>query len=220
MDSHAALIRLTGIEFAYRGGEQVFRGLDFELKTGERVGLVGRNGSGKTTLLLLIEGLLRPTAGTVEIFGERRVSEKDFRSVRERVGFLFQDPDDQLFSPTVIEDVAFGPLNLGKSKSEALATARETLRILGLDGFEDRITYRLSHGEKKMVSLATVLAMKPEVLLFDEPVTGLDERTRARIMELLSNLPQPRVIVSHDREFLAGVTDRICRLESGRIEIA
>jgi cobalt/nickel transport system ATP-binding protein len=168
---------------------------------------------------MIVEGLLKPQAGTVWILGEQRTKEKDFYPVREKVGFLFQDPDDQLFSPTVIEDVAFGPLNLGRKKSEAADIARETLRLLGLEGLEERITYHLSHGEKKLVSLATVLAMSPEILLLDEPTNGLDAQTRERITELLSSLPQPRIVVSHDTEFLQKVTDGLYHLEDGQVRL-
>ena len=217
MDQNSALIKLSGIAFSYAGGEPVFSGLDYALGSDDRVGLVGPNGSGKTTLLMIIEGLLKPQSGSVEIFGKPRIHEKDFYPVREKVGFLFQDPDDQLFSPTVVEDVAFGPLNLGMSKQEAKSVALNTLEELGLGGFEERITYHLSFGEKKLVSLATVLAMKPEILLLDEPTTGLDEKTRELITKLLTDLPQPRIVISHDREFLSRITNKLCLLHDGKI---
>jgi cobalt/nickel transport system ATP-binding protein len=220
MDDDSYLIKLSGITYAYPSREPVFDGLDFRLGRQERIGLVGPNGSGKTTLLMLIEGLLKPQSGTVEVFKENRVTEKDFFPVREKVGFLFQDPDDQLFSPTVTEDVAFGPLNLGKGKHEALAIVRNTLQTLGLDGFEERVTYHLSFGEKKLVSLATVLAMEPEVLLLDEPVAGLDDKTRRRVAALLAQMSQPRIVISHNREFLREVTDKLLYLENSRLEVA
>ena len=137
--------------------------------------LLGPNGCGKTTLLHLIVGLLRPSAGQIEAFGRQRMAEADFHEVRRRVGLLFQDADDQLFCPTVAEDVAFGPLNLGKSRDEVRRIVAGTLDSLGLAGYEHRVTYRLSGGEKRLVALATVLAMQPEVLLLDEPSGGLDD---------------------------------------------
>jgi len=130
---------------------------------------------------------------------------------------LFQDPDDQLFSPTVIEDVAFGPLNLGHSRENALNIARQTLANLGLEGFEDRITFKLSGGEKRLVSLATVLAMEPDVVLLDEPLTGLDTDTTSKIAEIISNLDQSCIIISHDIDFLLYTTTKICTLKHGKI---
>lgn len=214
----AGVIRLTGIGFSYRPGQPpVFDGLDFSLEGGERAGLVGANGSGKTTLFHLIMGLLRPQAGTIEVFGRKCLSEADFRLVREQVGLLFQDPDDQLFCPTVAEDVAFGPLNLGMARHEVRHVVADTLERLGLEGFEERVTFRLSGGEKRLVSLATVLAMRPQLLLLDEPTAGLDEPTTERIVELLNEPGLSYLIISHDREFLSRTTRTLYRLEGGRI---
>ena len=213
-----ALIRLREVSFSHEPGRPVLQGLNLEFGRGERVGLIGSNGSGKTTLLHLIVGLLRPAAGSIEAFGELRQKEADFREVRARVGLLFQDPEDQLFCPTVAEDVAFGPLNLGKSYSEALAIVTEALELLGLAGYEERITYKLSHGEKRLVSLATVLAMTPEVLLLDEPIAGLDEETRERVAETLTDLPMPMIVVSQDREFLRSITNKAVLLRNGGLE--
>ena len=143
--------------------------------------------------------------------------EKDFLKIRRRIGFLFQDADDQLFSPTVLEDVAFGPLNLGKSKDDAIDISQRTLAFLGLSGFEDRITFKLSGGEKRLVALATVLAMEPEVLLLDEPTSGLDSHTRAKLIEILVNLDLSYMVISHEYDFVDAVTDTIYTMESGRI---
>lgn len=211
------LIDLREISFAYPDGRRVLDSLDFELEAGERVGLIGPNGSGKTTLFHVIMGLLRPDAGTIRIFGREMRGEKDFRPVRQRVGLLFQDADDQLFSPTVLEDVAFGPLNQGKRPTEAGKIALETLQSLHLEGFEERLTHKLSGGEKKLVSLATVLAMKPEVLLLDEPTTGLDSETTDRIIDVLSGIEIAYVFISHNMDFLERTTDRIHAMENGRI---
>ena len=183
------LIELHDITFAYPGATHpVFQDFNFQLLPGKHLGLIGPNGCGKTTLLHLIMGLLRPQAGRIVIFGQEVKKEKDFVEVRQKVGLLFQNADDQLFCPTVLEDVAFGPLNQGKTPAEAIASARETMAGLGLHGFEDRVTYKLSGGEKKLVSLATVLAMQPQLLLLDEPTTGLDEATRHRLIHILQNL--------------------------------
>lgn len=219
MTTAAPIIELKSVTFGYPGGPPVLRDLNFALRPGQRIGIMAPNGSGKTTLFHLIMGLVKPLGGQVSIFGKALRDEKDFAEVRRRIGLLFQDPDDQLFSPTVLEDVAFGPLNLGKTKVEAAAIARRTLASLGLNGFEDRITFKLSGGEKRLVSLATVLAMEPEVLLLDEPENGLDTRTRAKLMEILGSLDIAYVLISHELEFLAAATDIIYTMDSGRIHI-
>jgi cobalt/nickel transport system ATP-binding protein len=213
------IIKLNGITFSYPGTLPVLKDLDFILSDGDRIGMIAPNGSGKTTLFHIIMGLLKPTAGRIEIFGQRVAKEEDFIAVRRRIGLLFQDADDQLFSPTVLEDVAFGPLNLGKSKEDAIAISRKTLSYLGLEGFEDRITIRLSGGEKRLVSLATVLAMEPRAMLLDEPSAGLDEATKNRLIDILKNLDISYVIVSHEFDFLSEVTDTIYTLQDGRIQV-
>ncbi|MBW2064943.1 MAG: ABC transporter ATP-binding protein [Deltaproteobacteria bacterium] len=214
----AVLIDLQGISFRYTtGGNYVLKDLSFRLRDGERIGLVGPNGSGKTTLFHVIMGLLKPDKGKIRIFGKERREEKDFLPVRQQIGMLFQDPDDQLFSPTVLEDVAFGPLNQGKTVPEAKEIARETLRSLGLEQFEKRVTYRLSGGEKKLVSLATVLAMKPKVLLLDEPTNGLDHDTTERIISVLNRIEISYIFISHNMDFIAKTTDKIYGIRDGRI---
>lgn len=197
------LIELQKITYTYPGcATPVFQDFNFQFLPGQQVGLTGPNGCGKTTLLHLIMGLLKPQAGRIVIFGEEVSKEKDFAAIRQRVGLVFQNPDDQLFCPTVLEDVAFGPLNQGKAAAEAIRIARETMEKLGLQGFEDRITYKLSGGEKKLVALATVLAMQPELLLLDEPTTGLDTDTKHRLVHLLQDLDIGYMIVSHEDAFL------------------
>ena len=217
MGKNDLLINLKGISFKYAGGPPVLKTLDFKLHRGDRVGLIAPNGSGKTTLLHIIMGLLKPASGQLEIFGRPVKEEKDFAAVRRRIGLLFQDADDQLFSPTVLEDVAFGPLNLGKPKFEAIKIAQKTLAFLGLEGFEDRITFKLSGGEKRLVSLATVLAMEPEVLLLDEPMTGLDRATKAKLTEILAGIDISYILISHDFDFLADTADAIYTMEDGNI---
>jgi cobalt/nickel transport system ATP-binding protein len=217
MNKNELLINLEGISFSYPGGPQVLSDLDFHFHRGDRMGLIAPNGSGKTTLLHLIMGLLKPSAGRIEIFGKPAKDEKDFTDVRRRIGLLFQDADDQLFSPTVLEDVAFGPLNLDKPKNEAIQIAQKTLAFLGLDGFEDRITFKLSGGEKRLVSLATVLAMEPEILLLDEPINGLDIKTKAKLKEILSSINLSYILISHDFDFLAEIVDAIYTMEDGKI---
>jgi cobalt/nickel transport system ATP-binding protein len=207
------LIELQNITFTYPGAPQpVFQDFNFQLLPGKHIGLMGPNGCGKTTLLHLIMGLLRPQAGSIVIFGQEVKKEKDFVDVRRKVGLLFQNADDQLFCPTVLEDVAFGPLNLGKPPAEAISIARETMARLGLTGFEDRVTYKLSGGEKKLVSLATVLAMEPQLLLLDEPTAGLDEKTKDRLIHILKHLDIGYMIVSHEHDFLNHTVGQCCHV--------
>jgi cobalt/nickel transport system ATP-binding protein len=217
MQEDNLLINLEKVSFSYPGGKPVLDALDFKLYQNCRLGLIAPNGSGKTTLFHIIMGLLKPLAGRLEIFGKCVKADKDFYEVRRRIGLLFQDADDQLFNPTVLEDVAFGPLNLGKSKDEAVDIARRTLDFLGLAGFEERITFKLSGGEKRLVSLATVLAMEPEILLLDEPVNGLDIKTKAKLTETLSGLDLSYILVSHDFDFLAETVDAIYTMADGKI---
>ena len=212
------MIALKNISFTYPNGLKVFENMNFELHKGDRVGIVGHNGSGKTTLLHLIVGLLKPDAGDIIIFGKPRKTEKDYREVRKRVGLLFQDPEDQLFCPTVAEDVAFGPLNLRIPKDEVHRIVKRTLEEVGLSGFEDRVTYNLSGGEKKLVSLATLFAMSPEVLLLDEPTAGLDEDATKKIEEILREKADTYIVVSHLRDVLEETTDRIFKMEHGHLK--
>jgi cobalt/nickel transport system ATP-binding protein len=212
------LINIKNLNFSYPNGKNVFNGLDFSLKKGDKIGLTGPNGAGKTTLFHLIMGLLKPDSGEIKIFEKVRKHEKDFIEVRQRIGLLFQDSDDQLFSPTVEEDIAFGPLNLGKSHEEAKSIVKETCERLGLAGFEKRVTHRLSGGEKRLVALATVVAMHPECYLLDEPFAGLDETTTQRFLRYLREHTETYIIITHDRELLKETVDNIYILNNGKIE--
>ena len=211
------MIELDNIFFSY-AGKQVLMDLSLKISASDRIGLLGANGCGKTTLCHIIMGLLSPQSGSVRILGKIMGGESDFAKIRGKIGFLFQDSDDQLFCPTVIEDVAFGPLNLGQTPEEARATVRKTLKSLGLDGFEDRITYKLSGGEKRLVSLATVLAMEPDFLILDEPTTGLDEKTTQRLTEILTQSELGYMIISHDREFITKTAKKLFHMTQGQIQ--
>ena len=212
------LVELQDIIFFYPGRKQpILDGVNFTLHEKQRIGLIGPNGCGKTSLFHVIMGLLSPQTGRVLFKNTLLSNKKDFRVLREKVGMLFQDADDQLFSPTVLEDVSFGPLNLGKSKEEAVAISRKTLEFLGLDDFEDRITYKLSGGEKRLVSLATVLAMEPEVLLLDEPGNALDSGMKSKLINVLNNLNITYVLISHEFDFFSETTDRIFSMEDGKL---
>ena len=217
MDRDSALIQLDGIWFAYPGRPELFGGVDFTVREGDRLAVVGANGSGKTTLFHLIVGLQRPSAGRIRAFGCDVQRRSDYDEVRRKVGFLFQDSDDQLFSPTVREDVAFGPLNLGRTRAEATRIVDETLAWLGLSDYADRIGYDLSGGEKRLVALATALAMKPEVLLLDEPAAGLDPKARSQLIELLARIGGTQVISSHDMEFARATCVRVVVIDKGQL---
>ena len=218
MSSDESFFKVTGLSYRYPRRGVVLDQVDFELKRGERVALTGPNGAGKTTFLHLLVGLKKPKTGQIWAFGKTRNDEKEFVEVRARAGFLFQDPDDQLFCPTVLEDVAFGPLNLGKSRTEALQIAKDTLASLGMAEFEERITYQLSGGEKRMITLAAVLAMEPDVLLLDEPSNALDVKARQRLIDTLLSLPQAMVIVSHDANFVSQLATREIKLDNANLK--
>lgn len=214
--SNNILIDLEDICFSYPGQGPVLEHLHFRLYGGQRLGLIGPNGSGKSTLLQLIMGLLKPNSGAIRIFGKKMQGEKDFKLARQKLGYVFQNADDQLFSPTVIEDLAFGLLNMGKSPDEAVEVSRQMLASLNMKGLENRVTYKLSGGEKKLVSLATVLVMEPEVLLLDEPTTGLDEETVETIVGILNDFDTGYIVVSHELDFLARITSDICAMHKGK----
>ena len=211
------LLELENICFNYPGRGLTLDHLNFHLDAGEKVGLIGPNGAGKTTMLHILMGLMEPTSGEIRLFGQPMKSRKDFEEARLRIGFVFQNADDQLFCPTVLDDVAFGPLNQGLSEDEARERAMEALESVGLAGFEGRPSYRLSGGEKKLVSLATILSMRPEVLILDEPTTGLAPEAKERLAEILQTLDLPRLVVSHEPDFLASVTERILILRNGQV---
>jgi cobalt/nickel transport system ATP-binding protein len=212
------LIRLEGVSFAYAGRPPVFQAMDFSLSEGQRLGILGPNGAGKSTLFQICLGLLHPQQGRIYARGGLCQGEKDFRALRRELGYLFQDPDDQLFCLTVAEDVAFGPLNLGKSRREAQLLVAHTLDSLGLGDYGRRLTYQLSGGEKRLISLATVLAMQPKALLLDEPSTGLDAERAAVMEKVLGDSSLSWAMVSHDRGLLERTCQTIVRLEGGLLK--
>lgn len=211
--------KLQNVSFSRPGFASLFRELNFEVYSRETIGLVGGNGAGKTSLFHLMMGLLKPTSGEIIAFGKPCSSEGDFLDVRTQAGYLFQNSDDQLFCPTVEEDVSFGPLNLGQSHKKAIEITTKVLSELGLSGFEKRITHHLSGGEKRLVALASVLAMEPKVLLLDEPTTGLDEPAYERLIDILKRLDISKVIISHDERFLSTLTKKAYRLKAGQLHL-
>ncbi|MBF0254208.1 MAG: ABC transporter ATP-binding protein [Candidatus Omnitrophica bacterium] len=207
------IAEFKNVHFRYPEGTRVFAGLDFSLERGEKVSLAGPNGSGKTTFFLILLGLLKAEAGHVVLWDRVMRAEADFREARKKIGFLFQDPDDQVFSPSVEEDVAFGPLNLGMGAHEARHTAEDAMRLLGILDLRERVPSKLSWGQKKLVALAGVLAMNPELLILDEPTAGVDDAHREVITRWLRETPQTCLIASHDAGLLADVAGRTHRLD-------
>lgn len=211
------LFSLEQVTLAHDPATPVLREVDFALYPGQRLGLYGPNGCGKTTLLRCIVGLHRPMQGVVRFQGHILRKDADFHPLRCAVGFVLQHAEDQLFFPTVLEDVAFGPLNLGLAPDEARERALAALDRLGLTGFADRLTHALSGGEKKLVSLAGVLAMRPQALLLDEPTNTLDMASRQRLLDILCDLPTARITVSHDWDFLSRVSSRFLTIRDARL---
>lgn len=209
-------VEIRHLHFRYPDGTEALRGIDLRVARGEKVALVGPNGAGKSTLMLHLNGILLPSHGSVEVAGIR-VDRSTLRRVRAEVGLVFQDPDDQLFSPTVFEDVAFGPLHMGLPVEEIHERVERALAAVGMAGFEDRMPHRLSLGQRKRVALATVLSMDPSVLAFDEPSAGLDPRGRRELIGLLRELPQTLLVSSHDMRLVAEVFPRTVVVDGGRI---
>lgn len=213
-----SLLELDKVSFAYPGHAPVLNEASLSLAPGERVSITGPNGVGKSTLLRIIVGLLFPDKGKVKLDGKVCTTERDFTEIRRRVGMVFQDADDQLFCPTVAEDIAFGPLNLGKSRDQVLDIVNDVLTRLKLMHLRDRVTHKLSGGEKRLVTLATVLAMDPDVLLLDEPTNALDVENEARLVEILNGLPQAIILVTHNPQFRDKVAPKGYGLVAGQLQ--
>jgi cobalt/nickel transport system ATP-binding protein len=212
-------IEITNLKYRYHDGTEALRGVSLHIAPGECVGLLGPNGSGKSTLLLHLNGILpeKPSAdGTVRVLGQT-ISTQSIETIRREVGLVFQDPDDQLFCPTVEEDVGFGPRQLGLTNGEVSARIHESLSQVGLHGFEHRATHHLSHGEKRRVCLAGVLACKPTILVLDEPTSDLDPRGRREFKALLKSLPATKLIATHDLELAVELCSRVVVLDQGLI---
>jgi cobalt/nickel transport system ATP-binding protein len=212
-------IELRDLRYRYRDGTEALRGISFALAPGECVALLGPNGSGKSTLLLHLNGILPekiPAAGAVKIGGEF-ISPRNLAAVRREVGLVFQDPDDQLFCPTVGEDVAFGPRQLGFAEDEVAWRVNRALTQVGLSGFEQRATHHLSHGEKRRACLAGVLACEPKILVLDEPTSDLDPRGRRELKALLREIPATKLIATHDLELAVELCARAIILDRGLV---
>jgi cobalt transport protein ATP-binding subunit len=212
----ARWVAIEGLRYAYPDGFEALRGVTLDISRGEKVALVGPNGAGKSTLMLHLNGILEPSAGTVAI-GGTPVTSKTVKRIRAEVGIVFQDPDDQLFSPTVFEDVAFGPIHMGLAEREVRARVEGALAAVGMAGFEKRLPHHLSLGQRKRVAMATVLSMDPSVLVFDEPSAGLDPRGRRELIRLLESLPQTMLVSTHDMRLVAEVFPRTVVIDGGEV---
>jgi cobalt/nickel transport system ATP-binding protein len=201
--------------FAYPDGTPALRGVSLTIKPGEKVALVGPNGAGKSTLMLHLNGILRGK-GQVRVSGVI-VEERNLGRVRAAVGLVFQDPDDQLFSPTVFEDVAYGPLYMGLPEAEVRERTTQALAAVAMPGYAARVSHHLSLGEKKRIAIATVLSMQPEILVLDEPSAGLDPRSRRGLIRLLQGLPQTMLVSTHDLRLVAEVASRTLVMDGGLI---
>jgi cobalt/nickel transport system ATP-binding protein len=206
-------IAARDLSFGYPDQPEVLTNISLTIQEGERVGVIGHNGSGKTTLFMLLCGVLTPATGTIHLFGEP-LKPGQFRP---EVGLLFQDPDDQLFSASVREDLAFGPQNMGFDPAEVAARVGQAAAMAGITHLLDRLPHHLSGGEKQMVAIAGLLAMTPQIILYDEPTASLDLRTRRRLIRFLQNSSETILISSHDLEFVLEVCDRIILIDEGRI---
>jgi cobalt/nickel transport system ATP-binding protein len=209
------LLEVRRLHFRYDDGTRALRGVDFRLERGETVALLGANGSGKTTFVLHLNGLLEGQ-GEVSVCG-LPVNRKNLAAVRRRIGLVFQDSESQLFMPSVLEDVAFGPLNHGLSAAEAAARARAALETVGMAAAAERAPYHLSAGEKKRVAIAGILATDPEILVLDEPTTFLDPPGQQSLAELLTRLPQAKILVTHDIPFARTTCSRAVFFREGTI---
>lgn len=213
------IVSVQDVKFSYPAGVNAVKGVSFEIKQGQRVALLGPNGSGKSTLILLIAGLLMPSNGEIKVFGQSTTS-KDFNKLRSRIGLVFQDPDDQLFTPSVIEDIEYGPRNLRLPEEDIKQRSEHVLDQMGIQHLKKRPPHRLSFGEKKKVSLATALVLKPELLILDEPTANLDLVSRRGLIDTLNELNRAgtTVIVStHDVEALPELADRIIVISQGSL---
>jgi cobalt/nickel transport system ATP-binding protein len=209
-------VKIDHLGFAYGDGHVALRDVSLAVQSGEKVALVGPNGAGKSTLMLHMNGILQPGSGSVTVCG-LLVDDKALGKVRARVGLVFQDPDDQLFSPTVFDDVAFGPIYQGFSEKEVRARVDRALAAVQMCDYISRVSHHLSVGEKKRIAIATVLSMDPEILVLDEPTAGLDPRARRGLITLLRTLPQTMLISTHDLRMVAELLPRTVVMDHGEV---
>jgi cobalt/nickel transport system ATP-binding protein len=212
----APAVDVRGLRFHYPDGREALRGFDLRVGAGERVALLGPNGAGKTTFALHLNGIHLPDEGVVRI-GDLAVEEANLTEIRRRVGLVFQDADDQLFMPTVAEDVAFGPANLGLRGDDLHVRVAEALAAVGAENLADRTPHHLSGGERRRVALATVLAMRPDVLVLDEATSGLDPAGHRELVDVLRTLPMTQLVITHDLPFALELCERAVIVDRGLV---
>jgi len=215
IDPLQPIISIENLDFAYPDGHVALQDLSLEIQEGEKIALVGPNGAGKSTLMLHLNGILGGESGLR--VGGLPLKKQNLPVIRALVGLVFQNPDDQLFSPTVFEDVAFGPLHMGLPEDEVVTRVEEALAQVDMSGFESRLSHHLSTGQKKRIAIATVLSMRPQMLVLDEPSAGLDPRARRGLIELLHELPITMLVSTHDLRMVAELFPRMVIMDEGRI---
>jgi len=210
------IVELKDVYFNYPDGTETLKGISFRVVHGESVGIVGANGAGKSTLLMQMNGYLMPSKGTITI-GDLQLNKKTGREIRKKVGVVFQNPDNQLFMPTVFDDVAFGPLNLGLDHEKVLERVNEALKTVGCAELKDKPPHHLSAGQKSAVAIASVIAMQPDILVLDEPASNLDPKSRRYLINLLKKFEHTKILASHDLDLILDVCKRCMVIKDGRI---
>jgi len=210
------MLTVTDLTVEYTDGTRAIDTVRFSIAAGESVALIGSNGAGKTSLLLALVGVLPPKRGCVHV-GGTILNKKTLREIRSRIGMVFQNPDDQLFMPSIFDDIAFGPRSFGCNESETTGRVNAALSRLGIEHLAKRSPLKLSGGEKRLAAIATVLAMNPEFVLFDEPTAFLDPRARRNLKAILTDLPQGKLIATHDLAFAEETCSRVLLLERGKL---
>jgi cobalt/nickel transport system ATP-binding protein len=210
------IIDFTDVYFRYPDGTEALKGITFRITHGESVGIVGANGAGKSTLILQMNGYLLPTKGTITI-GDIQLNKMTRTEIRKKVGVVFQNPDDQLFMPTVFDDVAFGPLNLGLTQDKVTTRVNEALNTVGCYSLKDRPSHHLSYGQKNSIAIATVIAMQPDILVMDEPASNLDPKSRRQLINLLKEFKHTKIIAAHDLDLILDVCERCIVIKDGKV---
>lgn len=209
-------IELRGVNFSYQKGRQVLHDINISVEHGKTIGLIGANGAGKSTLLKLLVGLITDYEGIIEVLGQP-VEKQNLSDIRKKTGYVFQDSDSQLFMSTVYEDVAFGPRNYGYSEEIVQKKVMEALCKVHIENLKDRQIYRMSGGQKKLASIATILSMEPEIVLFDEPTIALDPKNRRNLIGILNSMLETKIIASHDLDMILDTCEETVLLSEGRI---
>jgi len=209
-------LEVRNLCFSYPDGHEAVKDISFIIRHGESVGIIGANGAGKSTLLMLLMGVLFPGDGEV-LVGDVRVTKKTLPMIRQRLGMVFQDPDDQLFMTSVYDDVAFGPRNYKLDEKEVETRVTKALELVGIAHLKDRAPYKLSGGEKRAASIASILSMQPDVLIMDEPTSTLDPKSRRRVIDLLKSFEHTKIIASHDLDMVLDTCKRIIVISEGKI---